>query len=513
MNIRKIIDFRPVQVLLLCLALGMSFATTIAQKSYAKKPPTTATEPTPKPTPERSREIVTLLNDARLAAPELAVDTFLRVLEAKKVTDPVWRKEILDEAQRMIADVQHAMPMSLAFGKQNELNDTDAYIKASVLLRKLDRLSFQSRLISLVLDTDPSRARQMIFQIGGDLGLKPRSCEDVLTYLPDDIYATAAKVGTISFTKRQIAEGQRSLFLLPWIESIESPTQILPALNMVKQMQGSPVERQMLFNALSRSIDRNFKDDRSFTNSQGWGYIAAQINKLVAGDTDPLKSGLVAAYRSMLLKNLSGARCTDNAIKKDQPLPEYIVEANKLFPEKPLILDDVITSETNGTAKLSHLYQKSRAVKALFQEGAAVKGMTVVGNKLVKHDQKDPEWISRVSSFIDKLLAFEGSEGETETELLMFKSAFLGAMLSDAVEPGELRRTIVRRSLHLILGSPLQKTDFVQWLFWLKGVETFAPDDFAVIAPELPNQNIKVLLAMRKLGILDDKKFSEQSPK
>ena len=134
--------------------------------------------------------------------------------------------------------------------------------------------------------------------------------------------------------------------------------------------------------------------------------------------------------------------------------------------------------------------------------------MTIVDNKLVKHDQTDAEWISRVNGFIDKLLAFEGSEGEIETELLMFKTAFLGAMLSDAVEPGELHRTIVRRYLQVIVRSPLQKTDFVQWLFWVEGLENYAHDDFAVIAPEFPNQNIKVLLAIRKLGIAD-KNISE----
>ena len=70
-----------------------------------------AKEATPTPTPERNRQIVALLNDARIAAPELAVDTFLKVVESKKVTDPVWRKEIIDEALRTIDEVQYAMPI------------------------------------------------------------------------------------------------------------------------------------------------------------------------------------------------------------------------------------------------------------------------------------------------------------------------------------------------------------------------------------------------------------------
>ena len=72
-----------------------------------------------------------MLTDARYAAPELGVDIFLKVLESKKVTDAVWRKEILDEALRMLDDVQYPMPMRLAFGEPRQLNDTAEYLLAA----------------------------------------------------------------------------------------------------------------------------------------------------------------------------------------------------------------------------------------------------------------------------------------------------------------------------------------------------------------------------------------------
>src|SRR5205814_5121443 len=136
------------------------------------------------------------------------------------------------------------------------------------------------------------------------------------------------------FSEQQIADGQRALFVSPWIENIESPRQIYPALELLQQMQGSAAERQMLFNAASKAINRNFKDDRSFTFS--WESIARKVEKLVAGDADPLKGELTDAFRGMLLKNLRGTRCQDNEIKKGEPLPDYIQTANKLFPDKPL---------------------------------------------------------------------------------------------------------------------------------------------------------------------------------
>src|SRR5437879_6540890 len=158
-------------------------ALVFAIPGYAQK-----AEAKPTPTPERPREIVALLNDARLAAPELGVDTFLKVLESKKITDPVWRKEILEEALRMIDDVQYPMPMRPAYGGKveanNKLQGTEDFLLALAYTAKLDRLSFRGRVITLLLETEPARAKQMIFQMGGDFGLKPRSCEDALTYSP-----------------------------------------------------------------------------------------------------------------------------------------------------------------------------------------------------------------------------------------------------------------------------------------------------------------------------------------
>lgn len=456
----------------------------------------------PTPTPERNREIVALLNDARLAAPELAVDTFLKVVESKKVTDPVWRKEIIEEALRMIDDVQYPMPMHAAFGGDRDgtirsLNDTEAYILISAYSAKLDKLSFKGRAIMLLLETDRERAKRLIFQMGGQLGLKPRTCEDVLSYTPDDIYLVVGKVAKALFTVQQVAEGQRALFVSPWIENIESPRQIYPALGLLNEMQGSAAERQILFNAASRAINRNFKDDRSFTYA--WGPITARTVKVVAGEADPFKGDLKNSFRGMLLKNLTGTRCKDNEIKKDEPLPAYIEAANKLFGDKPLTFDDVMASELKGTVKIEHMLTKYPNLKKLWEEGVETKGMTIVDNRAVKHDQTDAEWISRVNGFMDKLLAYDGTDGESEAVLLSFKSSFLSAFVIDAVGPGELRKSMVRKYLRLLVGSPLQKTSFIEWLFWINMMERADPEDVAEIAEEFPNPNLKVLAAAKKL--------------
>lgn len=113
----------PVRISLICIALTSPI---LAQK--------------PTPTPERDRRIVALINDARLAAPELKVDTLLKLVETNKVIDAVWRKEIIDEALRMIDDVQYSMPMHAGIrpdrdGTIRSLNDYYSRTRKAVIIR------------------------------------------------------------------------------------------------------------------------------------------------------------------------------------------------------------------------------------------------------------------------------------------------------------------------------------------------------------------------------------------
>ncbi len=454
----------------------------------------------PTPTPERNRQIVALLNDARLAAPELAVDTLLKVVESKKVTDPVWRKEIIDEALRTVDDVQYPMPMRPGFGGKVEANNllqgTEDYLRVFAHGAKLERLSFKGRVINLLLETEPARAKQMVFQMGGDFGLKPRSCEDALAYSPEGIYPVVVKVAKTVFNEKQIADGQRALFVAPWIENIESPRQIYPALDFVQQLQDSAAERQILFNAASKAIDRNFKDDRSFTYS--WEAIAARVGKLVAGEADPHKSDLMNAFRSMLLKNLRGTRCKDNEIKKGDPLPDYIQASNKILGDKPITFEEISTAEYAGTPKLVNIAKKSSEARKMFEEMLTVRDIRIVDNKVVHHDVNDIEWAGHVNELIDRVLSFEGTSSDTETEILFLKAGLVTSMLS-GIDESELRKSIVRKYIRLLVGSKLQKTSFIDWRFWIADAEQTAEDSFYEIASEFPNQNLRVMAAANKL--------------
>ena len=68
-----------------------------SQKASAKK----AEEP-----PERPLELVLFLNDVRSAPPEFAADLLLRAAESNKLADPVWKRELIEDAFRLAPTVQ-----------------------------------------------------------------------------------------------------------------------------------------------------------------------------------------------------------------------------------------------------------------------------------------------------------------------------------------------------------------------------------------------------------------------
>jgi hypothetical protein len=454
----------------------------------------------PTPTPERDRQIVALLANAQLAAPELAADTFLRVLESKRVTDRAWQKEILDEAMRLAETVKHPVQLRPVIVKGVTLNTTEYYVQAVAFSQKLDRISLKTRIITLLLQSEAERARQTLFEMGGRLGLKPRSCKDMMTYEVSDFYSTVAKVAKASFTDKQVAEGQRALFILPWIENIESPVQIDPALGLVIQFQDPRVERQMLVAAMSQTLRRRFGDDRSFTTAITWGSgLPKRITGLVAGEPEPGKAELSLAYRDLLVKNLTDRRCKDNEIRKDEPLPQYVAAANKLFPQKPLEFEDVQTSDLVGAVDAVDLLAKSASIRKLKSELAPLKGAGPDGQKTETIDQSSADWQARVNEFLDRALSWEGENGESESLTFTVRAAMFLGML-ESIKAENLKRLAVKRYLGQLAASSLQKDNFIEWYFFANQIQDFAPTLFAEIAPEIPNANFKVMIEVKRLA-------------
>ena len=466
------------------LLYGQDMGIRTAAKVVAPSP-----HSSPKPDQSRPTDIVNLIRDAQFAAPDLAADTLIRLLEVKKVSEKEWRKELIDKILRLIDEVPAPASLRPVSIRGINLSNTNIYLIAAASSLKLDQLSLKSRVIKLLAESEPERARQIVFDLGGQLKLRPRSCEDALIYDVDSIYTAAAQVAKVAFPGSEIADGRRAMFLLPWIETIDSPTQLVPAIALVEQFQGSTIERQMLSNALSKSLDRSFNDDRSFSataNSVGVKMASLAVNDETA------KRQLLDAYRGFLAKNIQSTRCKDNVITGNDLVPNYIETANKLLPEKPLVLDDIVTRSSGGTVKTTDLAAKSASIRIITEELRKLQSQ-VGDNNPVSPGTSDLAWQQRVRTLVEKVISFDGKDGETDDEVLFIKCSALGAILQ-MVKTTDLRKWVFRNSLLTLSRSPLQKTNFPAWFYLAKELQRADRQLFSDLVSETPNSNLVIMI-------------------
>ncbi len=477
------------QTLLLSALLLLTISPLLAQK--------------PTPTPERNRQIVALLNDARIAAPELAVDTLLRVIESKKVKEAEWRRELLDEAWRLSDDVKYPVRKKRAYWGTMIVDTVSGYMSYAYD-QKLDSLSLKARIIKNWLRDDKFRARQLAFQIGGDLKLKPIRCDQALSYVVDDIYESVGAIGKDAFSQKEIADGSRGLFILPWVENIESPTQIGAVMEMLAGLRSPPVERQLLTAALERSINRNFKDDRSF----GFGLLSDPHlrSKFIRQLDDP--AGFISAWREFLKKNLVEPRCFDSRLEKGN-LPWFVTEYNALVAEdKRITVEDIGEVEYKGEPA-DKIYVDSEMYKKV-----SLLLKTAREKKNLPENREDKaaqlEWQIKITEVLDLLDSWKVTDDEPEIEVFNQKTIWYQALIREIAEP-EIQATAMRAYMRYLSGSPIQKNSFIEWFFHARWAVEKYPDLFKEMVEEFPNSNFKAMVATRK--VLLPEKTSNVAPK
>lgn len=457
--------------------------------------------PTPTPTPsppaidrDRPKELVTLLNDARLAAPELAVDTFLNVVESRKIKDREWRREILEEAMRVADDVKYPVRKERAYFANGIVDTVSGYMSYAYDLG-LDSLSIKARLIKLWLTEDKHRARDIVFRMRGDLALKTLTCEDPMTYVVDDIYVSVGAVAKETFTSKEIEDGVRGVFLLPWIENIQSPAQIVPVMTLLKRLNGPANERRLLMNAFERAIDRKFGDDRAFT----YAFLrsGSEATAFVR------EADLSRVWRDFLAKNMAGPRCIESSEsyggRRKGELPQPAQSFNPLFPEdlrftekdfegveykgKP---NDRLYTDGETYKKISRMLNSAREIKNKPE------------NK--KSEAAQIEWEIRIGDVLEALDAWKATADESEAEVFNQKAVFFRSMMR-VVTDNELNMTVVRAFMRFLADSPMQKDSLIEWLLHARWLADRDWRTFALLTGEFPNPNLKVLAQAKWSGI------------
>ncbi|HQU92756.1 MAG TPA: hypothetical protein PLK77_10690 [Pyrinomonadaceae bacterium] len=357
-------------------------------------------------------------------------------------------------------------------------------------------MSLKGRGIKLLLRYDKDRAKQIVFSIGGRLDLKPRRCEDQLVFDVAEIYAAVGDVAKASFNEKETSEGVRALFVTPWIENLDSPVQIQPAFNLLMRLQGPPIERELLYHALARGINRNFGDDRSFAFAANVGLVSKEGS--LTSDESRWAADLRLAYRDYLLKNLRGSRCKDHQLNEGENLPAFIGVANRLFPDRPITFEDLTAFEYKGEVMANDLVAMSDSLRELRQELLALK--KEAQPTATADGKSDEAWPIKVNAFVERIRSWEPKEKFSQFDRFRVGITMLLSVL-ESIQDGDLKVAVVRRTLQTLNDSAIQRSNFVEWLYHVNRVRTAYPNEFAEIAPQIPNQSFSVILASKRLGV------------
>ncbi len=444
--------------------------------------------------PESPRVVSTeaIILNARLAPPELASDTLIKIATSGLNLRNDDRKFLIEEAIKLAREVKNPVRMRLV-PIQGVAVDTETGYLSYAFELKLDGLSLMSRAIKAMVPLDRTRARHLIFLLNGKLGLGRIACSDTLTYDVSDIYSTVMDVAKAGFTKKEIETGSRALFLLPWLENLESPSQVGPALDLLIEFSLQPNERELLTSFLSRSLRRNFGDDRSFTFSIERDQILSKVARLISGPAAPSKIEIKSAFREYLGLNLGSPRCKGNEIANESKIPAYAADINRIYFDDPIKFELVGDMDVTESPKVRFLWTSEMARKLMQQ----LRAIRLIGQSNGQTPDDSDQRYEKIISLLELLDSWKADGDEPDSAIFNQKCIVYRTLLSSVPESND-KKLITRSYLRYLSSAPMQKTNFIEWYLHVKHLANVDFKLFEEMSSEIPNQTF-ILLKQLKL--------------
>jgi len=257
--------------------------------------------------PERPLEVLALVDQARALSPEFRADTLLRLSDSPLVTETTWKQELIEEAFWSGA---HA---SLPYPQWADRR-SDSVAENAVRQNRLEALTLQIRAVHAMLALDPQKALRLYEQIQPPM-LPKLACSTVFTPVVLDYYQTAVFVFEGAFTPKQRKQGDDFRFLQQLIASVQSPSQVSPALEMIFAVKVSPTQHLDLLSLFATEFQGISRSDREYGATE-----TALVSAVTPDRLQPSEAGvLLPALRPYIVRHISGRRCTDNMPASGKP--------------------------------------------------------------------------------------------------------------------------------------------------------------------------------------------------
>lgn len=415
------------------------------------------------PAVEQSLRIDNLIVLGQSAPSEVTGDLLLTLVSSNLITNKGRKMELIEQVFRSAAEAREPFRRK-SWTRQV---DTRSGFKQRAFDFELDRLSMQSKAVTKMIPLDRLRARTMFADISLP-AIKSLTCEDSLGYDLESYYGAMLSVAEECFNDDERKAEAHIQFISDRLESIRSISQVAPATRMLVNAKLSPDELSLLVNVLTKAVGRVSTDGRSFAFAMEREPLVSTAHRLILKlkQQGVPANDFSGAFRSFLIKNMSGEVCTDVAWLKDGriSLPADVVRINNEFAS-PIVVDDVHPARVGPKAADFEYWTTPKAAELLW----IAKELRFGGGEtaLSVEQRQTEEWHRK---FLDFLELIERWEPESEVSANdYFQEKCITYMVLVDLCPDDPQRDVVLRAY----GNYLKETSReykgrIEWILPVK---------------------------------------------
>jgi hypothetical protein len=425
-------------------------------------------QPTGKPV--RPPEILDLIGYAQAAPPEFAADALIRIADSDKIADNAWKRELLEQALALAPAAQYKVkrPNSAAGGDNHWGYFSFAYEM------EMDTLSLQWRAIQALSKTDPARARELFSQIPPPR-LDPLTCQDGLVYDVEPFYQALA----------EIAKDQKVEFIEPYVQHINSHTQVAPVIDMILHRKAPPREFERLTAELSAALGQIDHDPRSLSVMSTLPRVNALATALQAAGLPP--AGFLTAYQNYLQAHWNARQCKGSETGTFNPaisMRRYFVPKDSTYLSGVIDIlgnQDRQVEFDDGQPDNDPFWATPESAK-LLKDVMALRN-NASGKPASDADKKGIEWQTALTNFRNAVDEWKVEAEKTPENYFYEKCTLLTALLEAVPRSDtELRANVVQAFTIFLTGSAMRTASRIEWWRQARGLLENAPEAPAAFA-------------------------------
>ena len=421
---------------------------------------------------KRSAEIDTFIISAQSVPAEFSADLLIQLVESGRIKERKRRQDLIIEAFYTAAKAKE--PLKLAALPGGAVDSRLGY-RANAFRLGLDSLSLQTRAIKALLPLNKQKARQLFDEI--KLKLNPLDCESTLAYDLDSFFETILAIAQTAFNSEETRRGEHIYFVENYINRINSPNQIRPAVTVLVSLKMTDLDLARLGRAFSTALAKIPTDDRSF--SAPWNSTMNSIEELVSKfNKQELSSDeIIEAYRAYLVQQLTAQRCIETDAAKEQKALEaglvtHFNEKLRSFAYKniaPISEDEIKPARRKGSIR-DEVYWTSAKSKSILSAIRRLRFKSA-GNEFNAQEKESAEWQSQLSELMKELAFWVSNDEKSEEDYFHQKCVIYYALLKAIPADNQyngLRDEMLRDFANLLTTSQLEKQKPAEWFLHAK---------------------------------------------